>query len=230
MKTVKIQDRDSLQDKMLDLMHVSNEIQESLGRNYNVLDGIDEENLTGGELTLKRKYAVWLPEIEDSLMLCNMKWDLRLKVMGCLHIFSLIRNLIWKTCRQHHQGTQQYRLAEPATRPDHRLLPEFAAGDEVHDPPIVGDAVGATVPKPNAAKDMTLETKLENIEGILRKANRIEDYMLDVEGLCLFQNAKLPEKCKMPDMNWDGGDFGGEGEGWDTEEEELFYMEEVYSP
>ncbi|XP_057471213.1 vacuolar protein sorting-associated protein 60.2-like isoform X1 [Actinidia eriantha] len=47
MKTVKIQEIDSLQDEMMDLMDVSDEIQESLGRNYNVPDDIDEEDLMG---------------------------------------------------------------------------------------------------------------------------------------------------------------------------------------
>ncbi|CAN6445492.1 unnamed protein product [Victoria cruziana] len=48
MKTVKIQDIDSLQDEMMDLMDVSTEIQETLGRSYNVPDDIDEEELMGG--------------------------------------------------------------------------------------------------------------------------------------------------------------------------------------
>ncbi|KAK9156850.1 hypothetical protein Scep_003424 [Stephania cephalantha] len=47
MKTVKIQDIDAMQDEMMDLMDVSNEIQESLGRSYNVPDDIDEEELMG---------------------------------------------------------------------------------------------------------------------------------------------------------------------------------------
>ncbi|KAK4435935.1 Vacuolar protein sorting-associated protein 60.2 [Sesamum alatum] len=47
MKTVKIQDIDNLQDEMMDLMDVSNEIQESLGRSYNVPDYIDEDELLG---------------------------------------------------------------------------------------------------------------------------------------------------------------------------------------
>ncbi|KAJ6834339.1 charged multivesicular body protein 5-like isoform X2 [Iris pallida] len=47
MKTVKIEDIDSMQDEMMDLMDVSNEIQESLGRTYNVPDDIDEEDLMG---------------------------------------------------------------------------------------------------------------------------------------------------------------------------------------
>ncbi|KAK6144617.1 hypothetical protein DH2020_021437 [Rehmannia glutinosa] len=47
MKTVKIQDVDNLQDEMMDLMDVSNEIQESLGRSYNVPDDIDEDDLLG---------------------------------------------------------------------------------------------------------------------------------------------------------------------------------------
>eukprot|EP00262_Sarcandra_glabra_P007618 TRINITY_DN20506_c0_g1_i1.p1 TRINITY_DN20506_c0_g1~~TRINITY_DN20506_c0_g1_i1.p1 ORF type:complete len:237 (+),score=60.85 TRINITY_DN20506_c0_g1_i1:199-909(+) len=47
MKTVKIQDIDSMQDEMMDLMDVSTEIQESLGRSYSVPDDIDEEDLMG---------------------------------------------------------------------------------------------------------------------------------------------------------------------------------------
>ncbi|KAK4746881.1 hypothetical protein SAY87_025918 [Trapa incisa] len=47
MKTVKIQDIDSLQDEMMDLVDTSNEIQETLGRSYNVPDDIDEEELMG---------------------------------------------------------------------------------------------------------------------------------------------------------------------------------------
>jgi hypothetical protein len=37
-----------MQDEMMDLMDVSNEIQETLGRSYNVPDDIDEEELMGG--------------------------------------------------------------------------------------------------------------------------------------------------------------------------------------
>ncbi|MQL99756.1 hypothetical protein Taro_032483 [Colocasia esculenta] len=47
MKTVNISDIDSMQDEMMDLMDVSTEIQESLGRSYNVPDDIDEEELMG---------------------------------------------------------------------------------------------------------------------------------------------------------------------------------------
>ncbi|KVI09643.1 Snf7 [Cynara cardunculus var. scolymus] len=47
MKTVKIQDIDSLQDEMMDMMDISNEIQESLGRSYSVPDDIDEDDLMG---------------------------------------------------------------------------------------------------------------------------------------------------------------------------------------
>lgn len=38
-----------MQDEMMDLMDVSTEIQESLGRSYNVPDDIDEEELMGGK-------------------------------------------------------------------------------------------------------------------------------------------------------------------------------------
>ncbi|KAL1542269.1 vacuolar protein sorting-associated protein 60.2-like [Salvia divinorum] len=47
MKSVKIEDVDSLQDEMMDLMDVSSEIQESLGRSYNLPDDIDEDELLG---------------------------------------------------------------------------------------------------------------------------------------------------------------------------------------
>lgn len=42
----------SMQDEMMDLMDVSTEIQESLGRSYNVPDDIDEEELMGGKTIL----------------------------------------------------------------------------------------------------------------------------------------------------------------------------------
>jgi charged multivesicular body protein 5 len=42
-------DVQSMQDEMMDLMDVSNEIQETLGRSYNVPDDIDEEELMGGK-------------------------------------------------------------------------------------------------------------------------------------------------------------------------------------
>lgn len=41
-----------MQDEMMDLMDRSNEVQESLGRNYNVPDDIDEEDLLGGRKNL----------------------------------------------------------------------------------------------------------------------------------------------------------------------------------
>ncbi|XP_076890997.1 vacuolar protein sorting-associated protein 60.2-like [Bidens hawaiensis] len=47
MKTMKIQDIDNLQDEMMDMMDISNEIQESLGRSYSVPDDIDEDELLG---------------------------------------------------------------------------------------------------------------------------------------------------------------------------------------
>lgn len=43
----------SMQDEMMDLMDISTEIQESLGRSYNVPDDIDEEDLMGGMLKLE---------------------------------------------------------------------------------------------------------------------------------------------------------------------------------
>ena len=40
----------NLQDEMMDMMDVSNEIQETLGRSYNVPDDIDEDELLGGKI------------------------------------------------------------------------------------------------------------------------------------------------------------------------------------
>lgn len=47
MKTVKINEIDNLQDEMMDLMDMSTEIQETLGRSYAVPDDIDEDDLMG---------------------------------------------------------------------------------------------------------------------------------------------------------------------------------------
>ncbi|KAI8009082.1 Vacuolar protein sorting-associated protein 60.1 [Camellia lanceoleosa] len=60
MKTVKIQDIDNLQDEMMDLMDVSSEIQESLGRSYSVPDDIDEEDLMGERTPRLRMNWVYL--------------------------------------------------------------------------------------------------------------------------------------------------------------------------
>ncbi|RRT58571.1 hypothetical protein B296_00042041 [Ensete ventricosum] len=50
MKTVNISGIDNLQDEMMDMMDMSTEIQESLGRSYNVPDDIDEDELLGGKI------------------------------------------------------------------------------------------------------------------------------------------------------------------------------------
>lgn len=47
LKTLKIEDVDKMQDDMIDMMDISNEIQESLGRSYSVPDDIDEDELLG---------------------------------------------------------------------------------------------------------------------------------------------------------------------------------------
>ena len=41
-----------MQDEMMDLIDVSNEIQETLGRSYNMPNNIDEEELVGGKARL----------------------------------------------------------------------------------------------------------------------------------------------------------------------------------
>lgn len=48
---------------MMDLMDVSNEIQESLGRSYSVPDDIDEDDLMGG----KDKIHYGLPYLSNCL-------------------------------------------------------------------------------------------------------------------------------------------------------------------
>lgn len=44
---------------MMDLMDVSTEIQESLGRSYNVPDDIDEDDLMGGEFITNPKHYIF---------------------------------------------------------------------------------------------------------------------------------------------------------------------------
>ena len=44
---------------MMDMMDVSNEIQETLGRSYNVPDDIDEDELMGGKLWPYLKSQAW---------------------------------------------------------------------------------------------------------------------------------------------------------------------------
>ncbi|CAA7404445.1 unnamed protein product [Spirodela intermedia] len=46
-KKMNISDIDSMQDEMMDMMDISSEIQESLGRSYSVPDDIDEDELMG---------------------------------------------------------------------------------------------------------------------------------------------------------------------------------------
>lgn len=79
MKTVKIQEIDNMQDEMMDLMDMSNEIQESLGRSYNVPDDIDEDDLMGEldalELDMESEsqgvpsYLQSEPDVEEELNL-----------------------------------------------------------------------------------------------------------------------------------------------------------------
>lgn len=47
-----------MQDEMMDLMDVSHDIQETLGRSYSVPDDIDEDELMGGKLFIYVKVRV----------------------------------------------------------------------------------------------------------------------------------------------------------------------------
>ena len=56
-------------------------------------------------------------------------------------------------------------LIVQARPPAHAGVPPPAVEDEIRDPyVVVEDATRAAIPKPDAAKDMTLETKIEKIE------------------------------------------------------------------
>jgi hypothetical protein len=48
-----------MQDEMMDLVDYSSEIQETLGRSYNVPDDLDEEELMGGEILLQLPLSVF---------------------------------------------------------------------------------------------------------------------------------------------------------------------------
>ncbi|KAL8518223.1 hypothetical protein ACS0TY_009552 [Phlomoides rotata] len=69
MKTVKFHDVHNLQDEMTDLLDVSVEVQESLGRSYNVPDDIDEYELLDGKIRL---YSL----LVDTLFILSTLWVL----------------------------------------------------------------------------------------------------------------------------------------------------------
>jgi charged multivesicular body protein 5 len=48
-----------MQDEMMDLVDYSSEIQETLGRSYNVPDDLDEEELMGGEILLQLPLSIF---------------------------------------------------------------------------------------------------------------------------------------------------------------------------
>ncbi|WOK97634.1 hypothetical protein Cni_G06342 [Canna indica] len=52
MKTMNISDIDSMRNEMIDVMDISTEIQESLGRSYNVPEELDKEPNVDSELNL----------------------------------------------------------------------------------------------------------------------------------------------------------------------------------
>ena len=63
----------NLQDEMMDLMDVSNEIQETLGRSYNVPDDIDEDELLGGKITA---FQLSVDEIYGTLVILHCAYVL----------------------------------------------------------------------------------------------------------------------------------------------------------
>ena len=50
-------------------MDVSNEIQETLGRSYNVPDDIDEEDLMGGKIQINQKFDWHLCPVNITIVL-----------------------------------------------------------------------------------------------------------------------------------------------------------------
>ena len=54
-----------MQDEMTDLMDVSNEIQETLGRSYNIPDDVDEEELMGG---MEAVISSWLYYVSTCIL------------------------------------------------------------------------------------------------------------------------------------------------------------------
>lgn len=89
---------------MMDMMDISNEIQDSLGRSYSVPDDIDEDELLGGKHTCYfcffrmidfHDFMLFLMDgyvVMQNLMLWRLTW--KLKVKGYLLIFNLIPNPI----------------------------------------------------------------------------------------------------------------------------------------
>ena len=50
-----------------------------------------------------------------------------------------------------------------------------------------------------------MSQEIEKMKGMLKRSQGIEDYMLDIEGLCPFLDVQLPLKFKMPKMeSFDG--------------------------
>ena len=106
----------NLQDEMMDLMDVSSEIQDSLGRSYNVPDDIDEDDLMSGKSLnqflwgiSRNLFAMYVCELQ-SLMHLKLTWETRLKLTECLPISNPTRNRILMrnlTYLLHHQEGQQ---------------------------------------------------------------------------------------------------------------------------
>ena len=53
--------------------------------------------------------------------------------------------------------------------------------------------------KSKETKEMSKE--IEKLKDMLKRSQGIEDYMLDIEGLCPFPDVQLPPKFKMPKMD-----------------------------
>ena len=52
-----------------------------------------------------------------------------------------------------------------------------------------------------------MSQEIEKMKGMLKRSQGMEDFMLDIEGLCLFPDVQLPLKFKMPKMD----SFNGTG-------------------
>jgi hypothetical protein len=83
-----------MQDEMTDLMDVSNEIQETLGRSYNIPDDVDEEELMGGmeiliDLAIWQFYLHYIFHVFLARHLAVLLFVGTLKIDSCLCLATL---------------------------------------------------------------------------------------------------------------------------------------------
>ena len=95
---------------MMDLMDVSNEIQETLGRSYNVPDDIDEDELMGGKQKICvgswDEGSVLLKLFSPYFSLQNYSFDIHQLSVICLkHSKDILVNIVTRLVGQWDLGT-----------------------------------------------------------------------------------------------------------------------------